>query len=129
MNARLYDPAVGRFLAPDPYVQLIDFSQNYNRYSYCLNNPLRYTDETGEYLLIDDLIAGLIGGTINLTINIVQGNVTSFGHGAALFESGFAGGVLTIYVGPVGGAAVTSFANSALNQGFTNGWSNIDWGQ
>ncbi|MDR1763787.1 MAG: hypothetical protein LBR64_07560, partial [Dysgonamonadaceae bacterium] len=47
MNARLYDPAVGRFLSPDPYVQNPLFSQNYNRYSYVLNNPLRYTDPTG----------------------------------------------------------------------------------
>jgi len=43
MNARLYDPALGRFLSPDPYVQAPDFSQNFNRYSYCLNNPLKYT--------------------------------------------------------------------------------------
>ncbi len=50
MNARLYDPVLGRFLAPDPYVQLIDFSQNFNRYGYCLNNPLRYVDKTGEFL-------------------------------------------------------------------------------
>ena len=49
MNARLYDPAAGRFLSPDPYVQGFDFSQGYNRYSYCLNNPLRYTDPTGEH--------------------------------------------------------------------------------
>ena len=46
-NARLYDPLLGRFLSPDPYVQDPDFSQNYNRYSYCLNNPLKYTDESG----------------------------------------------------------------------------------
>lgn len=38
MNARLYHPVVGRFLSPDPYVQAPDFSQNYNRYSYVLNN-------------------------------------------------------------------------------------------
>ena len=48
MNARLYDPAVGRFLSPDPYVQMPDFTQNFNRYSYCLNNPLIYTDPDGE---------------------------------------------------------------------------------
>ena len=47
MNARLYDPAVGRFLSPDPLVQAPDNTQNYNRYSYCLNNPLRYVDEDG----------------------------------------------------------------------------------
>ena len=48
MNARLYDPLLGRFLSPDPYVQAPDNTQNYNRYSYALNNPLVYTDPTGE---------------------------------------------------------------------------------
>ncbi|MBO4871655.1 MAG: VCBS repeat-containing protein, partial [Muribaculaceae bacterium] len=47
MNARLYDPALGRFLSPDPVVQAPDDTQSFNRYSYCLNNPLRYTDPTG----------------------------------------------------------------------------------
>lgn len=47
MNSRLYDPAVGRFLSPDPYVQAPNSSQNFNRYSYCMNNPLRYTDPSG----------------------------------------------------------------------------------
>lgn len=50
MNARLYDPALGRFLSPDPYVQSPEMSQNFNRYSYCLNNPLRYKDENGEFI-------------------------------------------------------------------------------
>ncbi|GAB6013456.1 RHS repeat protein, partial [Viscerimonas tarda] len=35
MNGRVYDPVLGRFLSPDPYVQMPDFSQNFNRYSYC----------------------------------------------------------------------------------------------
>ena len=47
MNARLYEPATARFLSPDPEVQMPDFSQNLNRYTYCLNNPLRYIDPTG----------------------------------------------------------------------------------
>lgn len=50
MNSRLYDPVNSRFFSPDPYVQMPDFSQNFNRYSYCLNNPLRYTDPTGEFI-------------------------------------------------------------------------------
>jgi len=62
-NARLYDPALGRFLSPDPYVQMPDFSQNLNRYSYCLNNPLVYVDEDGEFFLtiICALVPGLQG--------------------------------------------------------------------
>ena len=48
MNGRLYDPLLGRFLSPDNYVQAPENSQNFNRYSYCLNNPLKYVDPSGE---------------------------------------------------------------------------------
>lgn len=51
MNARLYDPATGRFLNPDPFVQDPTCTQSFNRYSYCLNNPLRYSDPTGRDIL------------------------------------------------------------------------------
>lgn len=64
MNARLYDPMLGRFLSPDPYVQAPDHSQSFNRYSYCLNNPLKYKDENGKFIL--SLISGLIKGTTEL---------------------------------------------------------------
>ena len=47
-NARLYDPVIGRFFSPDPFVQAPDFTQNYNRYSYCMNNPVMYSDPDGE---------------------------------------------------------------------------------
>ncbi|MFP4448230.1 MAG: RHS repeat domain-containing protein, partial [Bacteroidales bacterium] len=49
-NGRIYDPDLGRFLSPDPYVQMPDNSQNFNRYAYCLNNPLIYTDPSGEFI-------------------------------------------------------------------------------
>jgi RHS repeat-associated protein len=51
MNGRLYDPVVGRFLSADNYVQAPGFTQSFNRYSYCLNNPLKYTDPDGEFFL------------------------------------------------------------------------------
>lgn len=47
MNGRMYDPIIARFLSPDPFVQAPEDLQNYNRYSYCLNNPLKYTDPSG----------------------------------------------------------------------------------
>ncbi len=56
MNARLYDPKVHRFLQPDTYIQDPYNTQNYNRYSYCVNNPLKYTDITGNVFGIDDAI-------------------------------------------------------------------------
>lgn len=48
MNGRLYDPMLHRFLMPDNYVQDPFNTQNFNRYGYVLNNPLKYTDESGE---------------------------------------------------------------------------------
>ena len=47
MNGRLYDPVLGRMLSPDIAVQDGHNAQAYNRYSYCLNNPLRFTDPSG----------------------------------------------------------------------------------
>jgi RHS repeat-associated protein len=47
MNGRIYDPELGRFLSPDPIVQIPEYSQNFNRYSYVLNNPLNATDPSG----------------------------------------------------------------------------------
>ena len=55
-NGRLYDPVLGRFFSPDNYVQLPDYSQSFNRYSYCLNNPLKYTDADEQWFGIDDLL-------------------------------------------------------------------------
>jgi len=43
----MYDPALGRFLSPDPFMQDPSNTQNFNRYSYCLNNPLKFTDPSG----------------------------------------------------------------------------------
>lgn len=62
MNARLYDPLLMRFLSPDPFVSAPDFSQSFNRYSYALNNPLKYTDPNGEFII--PFLAGLAFGYV-----------------------------------------------------------------
>lgn len=62
MNARLYDPLLGRFLSPDPYIQAPNHSQSFNRYSYCMNNPLKYTDPSGDIFL--EIGLGLLGAYI-----------------------------------------------------------------
>jgi RHS repeat-associated protein len=46
-NARYYDPELGRFIQPDTAIPDLSNPQSYNRYSYCVNNPLRYTDPSG----------------------------------------------------------------------------------
>jgi len=47
MNGRIYDPHTAMFYSPDPFVQTAGDWKNYNRYSYCMNNPTRYTDPSG----------------------------------------------------------------------------------
>ena len=47
MNARVYDPALGRFLSPDPVVQSAHDGQAHNRYAYARNNPLKHVDPSG----------------------------------------------------------------------------------
>ena len=50
MNGRLYDPVLGRMLSPDIAIQDEYNAQAYNRYSYCFNNPLRFTDPSGYFV-------------------------------------------------------------------------------
>ncbi|HEY3778009.1 MAG TPA: RHS repeat-associated core domain-containing protein [Rhizomicrobium sp.] len=47
LNARLYDPAIGRMLSADPTVPGPLNGQAFNRYSYVTNNPLSFTDPSG----------------------------------------------------------------------------------
>jgi RHS repeat-associated protein len=47
MNGRVYDPLTAMFFSPDPFIQTPGDWRNYNRYSYCTNNPTRYTDPSG----------------------------------------------------------------------------------
>ena len=50
MNGRIYDPISASFFSPDPFVVDPSNTQAFNRYSYCLNNPLMYTDPSGEFI-------------------------------------------------------------------------------
>ncbi|MBN2115754.1 MAG: hypothetical protein JW730_04245 [Anaerolineales bacterium] len=49
-KARFYSPSLGRFIQPDNIIPGAANPQNWNRYSYVTNNPLRYTDPTGHML-------------------------------------------------------------------------------
>ncbi|WP_448600890.1 RHS repeat-associated core domain-containing protein [Thermoflexus hugenholtzii] len=49
-RARFYDPALGRFLQPDPIVPEPGDPRALNRYAYVYNNPLRYTDPSGRWV-------------------------------------------------------------------------------
>lgn len=96
MNARLYDPILGRFLSPDPYVQMPDFTQNFNRYAYCMNNPLSYVDQDGEFFWFI-IGAAVIGGITNVAVHwkdiTAAGGWNGILKGAGYFAvGGLAGG-------------------------------------
>ncbi|MBZ0243633.1 MAG: RHS repeat-associated core domain-containing protein, partial [Bacteroidales bacterium] len=89
MNGRVYDPFLARFLSTDPQLQSPDYSQNYNRYSYVWNNPLKYTDPSGEFIHL--LIGAAIGGVFNWLANGAQFNAAGLGHfGVGLLAGGLA---------------------------------------
>lgn len=47
INARMYDPVTARFLQADTYLGSLNDPLSLNLYTYCLNNPHRYTDPSG----------------------------------------------------------------------------------
>jgi uncharacterized protein RhaS with RHS repeats len=56
MQARYYDPVIGRFYSNDPigYTNVHTF----NRYAYANNNPYKYVDPDGEAVIYAGLTAG-----------------------------------------------------------------------
>lgn len=130
MKGRAYDPVLSMMMSPDNYIQNPDFSQNYNRYSYCYNNPLSYNDPTGEW--VEWLLYGAYNGFVNVVCNI--DNIDNFQEGALAFGVGFIGGCITQglsgsswvlqIVGNVCGTVLESGVNSFVKQ---NTGSNLDW--
>ena len=130
MNARLYDPVLGRFLSPDPYVQALGFTQAFNRFSYCMNSPLCYVDENGEFWWI--AAAAFIGGAINVATN--WNNIDNFWQGVGYFGVGatagaigaLTGGAALAMTGGLGGAvggAIAGFVGGTTS-GFILGGGN-----
>ena len=72
MNARLYDPALGRFVSPDPIFNFYDVN-GLNPYAYASNNPMTYVDRNGKFPFLAlgaAVLGGWIGGSIaNKNIN------------------------------------------------------------
>lgn len=75
MGGRIYSPSLARFVSPDPVIQALGYSQSHNRYSYVLNNPLRFVDPSG-YGWLDDFFhdpIGTIGRTVGDALDAVIG--------------------------------------------------------
>ncbi len=127
LNARLYDPFIGRFLSADPVYDSSRSIFGFNPYIYGNNCPSMYVDPDGDFPWII-VGAALIGGGINLYAN--RDHVENLWQGLSYFGVGAAGGGAAMAFPEAafwinGGVTM---ANSALSQGFADGWDTINWG-
>ncbi|SQA93853.1 polymorphic toxin type 23 domain-containing protein [Capnocytophaga ochracea] len=110
MNGRLYDPALHRFLQPDNYVQDPFNTQNFNRYGYCLNNPLLYTDPNGEFFWAAVIIGAIIGAS-SYAVSAAINDSWSWGSFGLSVLGGAVGGAVTGALGSTAVLTAESIAN------------------
>ncbi len=90
-NGRLYDPFINSMLSPDAFVQDPGNTQNYNRYNYCMNNPLKYTDPSGFlYSLTPEMAEAQrdINASLEEIDEMDNAWITSLGNGLLMGGSG-----------------------------------------
>ena len=110
MNGRIYDPLTANFFSPDPFIQASDNWLNYNRYAYCLNNPFKFTDPSGEFWHL--IIGAIIGGITNWAVNGAEFSWKGLGY----FGVGAFAGALGAGVG--GGISSAMAAGGSFGAGF-----------
>ncbi|QEF99058.1 tRNA(Glu)-specific nuclease WapA precursor [Stieleria maiorica] len=91
LRARHMDPVDGRFLSEDPYAGVRDEPTSLHRFLYAHNNPVAYTDPSGEVTIAQTIVTvGLIGGLLGLTTLVGR---QLFEATASVNWKGFSGGV------------------------------------
>jgi RHS repeat-associated protein len=78
MNGRLYDPLLRRFLNADENIQDPSNTQNYNKYGYVLNNPLMFSDPSGEVFQFAFLAAMGVFWASVMTGAIISSAIATF---------------------------------------------------
>ncbi|MGM5631400.1 FG-GAP-like repeat-containing protein [Apibacter raozihei] len=116
MNGRVYDPVLKQFLSPDNFIQEAFNSQNYNRYGYVLNNPLMYTDPSGELFGLGELAtAAIVGAFIGATTYTAYALYTDTFSWSGFATSTIMGGVSGVAAYGVGTLAGTMFPSVVAN--------------
>ncbi len=117
MNGRMYDPVLGRMLSPDNYVSTPYGTQGYNRYTYAMNNPLKFTDPDGNFVHL--IVGAIIGAVVNLASSALHGNIHSWGDGFKAFGIGALQGAVGAAIG-YGGFGWNACGRAATAGLFTN---------
>ena len=71
LNARYYDSTTGRFITEDTYAGRYYDPLSLNRYTYCQNNPVRYTDPSG-HSFFTILFLAVVGAAISAAVELVN---------------------------------------------------------
>lgn len=121
MNGRMYDANLGRFLSPDNYIQDPFNTQNFNRYGYVLNNPLKFVDPTGElsWASIGKWIA--VNAKVITAVATIAAAVTATVLTAGLASPLLAGAIVGASAGFVGGAVGTWTQGGSFLDGLAAG--------
>ena len=91
LNARYYDPNVGRFLSPDVILGANGGLQGYNLFAYCNNNPVMFVDPSGNFAtavqnaIIQAARDALQATSSNPQMSLAAGSVLVTGLLVALF--------------------------------------------
>ena len=75
LNTRYYDPNVGRFLSPDTILGANGGLLGYNLYAYCNNNPVMFSDPSGNSIVVSTIFA--IDTPVTVPVPLTQPNITS----------------------------------------------------
>lgn len=57
LQSRYYDPVVSRFISADSFASTGQGILGYNMFAYCNNDPVNYSDPSGDIAIVDDIIA------------------------------------------------------------------------
>nr|WP_232505679.1 RHS repeat-associated core domain-containing protein [Flavobacterium crassostreae] len=122
MNGRLYDGKLHRFLQPDNYVQEPYNTQNYNKYGYCWNNPLKYTDPSGEIVFLAAVGIGAAVAALTYTLTAALSDVPfSVGGLAKATFIGAASAAVTFGIGTGAENLFSNFFSRAAFQAAAHG--------
>ena len=116
-GARYYDPETGRFITKDLVKGSLADPQSLNRYTYCRNNPHKYTDPDGKIFvpwLLNSVVGAVIGAGVNALFYSAQ-NMNN--RGTKEFSRGFMKAAITGAVsGAISGAVSTAIITKAAGQ-------------
>ena len=124
LNGRLYDPLIGKMFSVDPAISDVYNAQTYNAYSYACNNPLKYTDPTGNFIFLPIIGAMIAAAVIDGGVQAVEMKMDHNRKfdGGEMFGAGLAGGVFvgfaavaptTAAAGEIGKALYAGLGSSA----------------